>query len=158
MSHMICVISIILLLFNELLRELMNQEAELTEKKIKDTFKQLWDCLTGKHSKCNDGCPGKTNHQKSKPLINVDKLRHFTKKVNNKTVQVKSMPEDLYKSLFTDYLLSEKFMKDIISAEVGSHIEAFHQSIYSREIVVKNHPINTVYRGNRVSISVISLR
>lgn len=131
----------------------MKQEAELTEKQIKDNFKQLWDCLTGKHSKCNAGCPGKTNRQKSKPLINVERLRLFTKKVDNKTVQVKSMPEDLYKSLFTGYLMSDKFIKDMISADTGSHIEAFHQSIYIREIVIKNHPINTVYRGNRVSTS-----
>ena len=131
----------------------MKQEDRLTEKMITDCLKQLWKCLTGDHKKCNDGCKGKTGGKKfNKPLIRVESLRQFRKKIDNKIVRIESKPDDLYKSLFTDWLLSPGWISDIMNAAPGSHIEAFHQSIFAREIIIKNHPINTVYRGNKVSI------
>ena len=125
----------------------------LTEQVILDYLKQLWKCLTGNHTNCNEGCPGKTGgRKKAKPLIRIENLRQYRKKIGNQNVQIESMPDDLYKSLFTDFLLSSKMVHDILHAAPGSHVEAFHQSIFAREIIIKNHPINTVYRGNKVTI------
>ena len=50
----------------------------LTDEYLRKDYKALWKCLTGDHSKCNDGCPGKKGgKKKAKALISVERLRQF---------------------------------------------------------------------------------
>ena len=60
-------------------------------------------------------------------------------------------PDDLYRSLFENFLLSPGQLHDVKNAAAGSHVEAFHIEIFNRQIIIKNKPINTVYGGNKVS-------
>ena len=107
----------------------MKRPALLTDNDIVGDYKQLWKCLTGDHSKCNSGCPGKSGGQKkAKPLIRIDRLREYRtqKKKGKGGDQVRDMPEQLYKRLFEEFLLSPKMIEDIKNSAAGSHIEAMH--------------------------------
>ena len=59
--------------------------------------------------------------------------------------------EKIYKALWTDYCLSEWFIKDLMNCKNGgSYVESLNALIYNRELVVKNRPVNTLHSGNQV--------
>ena len=57
----------------------------------------------------------------------------------------------IYKKIWQDYCLSDWFIRDLMSCRNGgSYVEALNGSIYNRELVVKNRPVNTLSEGNQV--------
>ena len=65
--------------------------------------------------------------------------------------------DKIYKALWTDYCLSDWFIKDLMTCKNGgSYVESLNALIYNRELVVKNRPVNTLASGNQVKINIFT--
>ena len=125
------------LLFRELYQDLEN----LTVEECKRKLALVWKHVTGKsHAHCPDHCPWKIDPTKE-PIVRLGNLALADDQIESK----------IYTKIWKDYCLSNWFIRDLMSCRNGgSYVEALNGSIYNRELVVKNRPVNTLSEGNQV--------